>query len=79
LDHIERVEFYAVPEKMRSEVASDDVLIESLQKQIEARPNKHGTVSSIHMELDQPSNRLIVRATPDVQRFLSTLIRENGN
>jgi hypothetical protein len=78
LDRIERVEFYAVPQKMRSEVASDDVLIESLQKQIEARPNKHGKSSSVHMELDQPSNRLIVRATPDTQRFLASLLDRNA-
>ncbi len=71
LDRIERVEFYAVPQKMRSEVASDDVLIEALQKQIEARPNKRGRSSDVRLQIDEPSNHLIVRATPDVQRYLT--------
>ena len=78
LDRIERVEFYAVPEKMRGEVASDDILIEALEKQIESRPNKHGKSNALHIELDQPGGRLIVRATPDVQRFLASLLDTNA-
>jgi hypothetical protein len=79
LDRIERVEFYPIPKKLREEAASDDALIDSLQKQIEARSNKHGKSTAAHIELDQPSGQLIVRANPDTQRFLSALLNTSTN
>jgi hypothetical protein len=71
LERIERVEFYSVPTKLRDQFATGDALIESLQKEAADRPVKHGNPGNIRMELDEPSGRLIVRATPAVQRFLS--------
>jgi hypothetical protein len=71
LSRIERVEFYAVPKVLRDRSASDQVLIESIQKDIEGRPVKIGGAGDVRIELDKPSGRLIVRATPDVQHFLS--------
>ncbi len=71
LDRVERVEFYSVPKKFRDQFATGDALIGSLEKEIAERPNKHGKPGDIRMQLDEPSGRLIVRATPDVQRFLS--------
>ena len=71
LDRIERVEFYALPKTLREQFPTTEALVASLQKEIGDRPTKHGNPGEVRMELDVPSNRLIVRATPDVQRFLS--------
>ena len=59
------------PKKLHDQFATGDALIESLQKEIADRPHKHGKPGDVRMELDEPSGRLIVRATPNVQRFLS--------
>ena len=71
LERIERVEFYSVPKKLRDQFATGGALIESVQKEIAERPNKHEKPGDIRMERDEPSGRLIVRATPTVQRFLA--------
>ena len=71
LSRIERVEFYAVPKVLRDASASDLALVESLQKAIDERAEKVSQISEVRIELDKPSGRLIVRATADVQRFLS--------
>ena len=76
LDRIERVEFYALPKTLREQFPTAEALVASLQKEISDRPTKHGNPAEAHMSLDAPSGRLIVRTTPDVQRFLSD--RLNG-
>jgi hypothetical protein len=79
LERIERVEFYAVPKKLRGQSASTAELIETLQKEIADRPNKHGKPSDVRMQFDEPSGRLIVRATPDIQRFLTAKLGADAN
>ena len=60
---------------MRSEVASDDVLIESLQSQIEARPNKHGKSSNIRLQIDETSNSPSSSGLrPTSSRYLASLL-----
>jgi hypothetical protein len=71
LGQIERVEFFAVPKTLRDASASDEALVESLQNAIDERAEKVSQPGDVRIELDKPSGRLIVRATPDVQRFLS--------
>jgi hypothetical protein len=71
LQRIERVEFYTIPKSWGDQFASSDKLVESLQKEIAARPHPVGDPGDVRIALDMPSGRLIVRATPDVQRFLS--------
>jgi hypothetical protein len=69
LARIERVEFYAVPQKLSSEFPAGDALVAALQKEIAAQPN--APASDIPMQLDEPSGRLIVRANPVIHRFLT--------
>ncbi len=71
LKHLERVEFYAIPQKLLESLGAGDTFLSALQKEIDARASKHGEPGDIRMAIDEPSGRLIVRATPDVQRFLS--------
>lgn len=75
LKNVERVEFYAVSKKLLDQHTSADALIAALQKDVTdntAKQNEHGEV---RMHLDEPSNGLIVRATPAVHRYLSEQLR----
>lgn len=71
LAHVERVEFYAIPPKLREQSADAATLVDSLRKEIARRPNKHGDDSNPQLQLDEPSGRLVVRAAPDAHRYLS--------
>jgi hypothetical protein len=75
LQRIERVEFYPVPKQLRDQYATTNELTAALQKQIATRPTKHGKPTEPRIDLDAPSSRLIIRATPDVQRFLSGYLK----
>ncbi len=77
LPHIQRVEFYSVPRKLREQFSTSSALVESLQKEIGNRPNKPRNPDDVRIELDEPSGRLIVRATPDVQRFLTRRLHDD--
>jgi hypothetical protein len=69
---IERVEFYDIPPSLHTGFASSDGLIEALRKQIgTGRGGKGQSATSAHLQLDEPSGRLIVVADPDTHRFLS--------
>lgn len=71
LDRLKRVEFYTVPKKLHEQYSAGDTLVAALQKEIAEKSGKHSKPEGMRMELDEPSNRLIVRAVPDVQRYLS--------
>jgi hypothetical protein len=71
LERIDRVEFYLVPKKLLNRHADSQLLIAALQMEIVESPNNSGKSGSLRMELDEPSGRLIVRATPDVHQFLT--------
>jgi hypothetical protein len=71
LEKIQRVEFYTVPAKLRSSSASSQALIDVLTKELAETGGKQGKPTASHMELDEPSGRLIVLATPTAHRHLS--------
>lgn len=64
---VERVEFYAIP---KAQLAASAAFADSLKKAIAERPNKADRPDGVRMQVDEPSGRLIVRASPDVHRFL---------
>jgi hypothetical protein len=70
LERIERVEFYAIPKPLRERHAASEQLVAALQMEIAEHPNNTGKSGNSKIELDKPSGRLIVRATPDIHRFL---------
>jgi hypothetical protein len=67
----QRVEFYSVPQKIRTQFPSIQALIEYLKKEAANFGGKQGAGLEVLMELDEPSGRLIVLAAPNVQHFLS--------
>lgn len=71
LDRIERVEFYAIPKEMRAEAGTGSSLVAAIKKQISDDLADKAKTDSTRVELDEKSGRLIVRATPAVQRYLS--------
>lgn len=71
LDKIQRIEFYQVSAKLRVSLASNQALIDSLQKELAESAGKQGKPAPAHMELDEPSGRLIVLASPTTHRDLS--------
>lgn len=72
LRRIERSEFYTVPKKLREQFAASEQLIAALEMEITERPNNPDSSSGVQMAVVEPGARLVVRATPDVHRFLST-------
>lgn len=70
LGNIEQVEFYTIPAKIGDQPATAANAVELLQQQIAARPAKHADDANLKLQLDEPSNRVVVRATPDIHRFL---------
>ena len=71
LEKIQRVEFYQVPAKLRATFASNQALVDSLQKELGEAAGKQGKPLQAHIEVDGPSARLIVLATPTAHRHLS--------
>ena len=71
LDKIQRVEFYQVPAKLRTSFASSQALVDTLQKELAEAGGKQGKPQQAHIEVDGPSGRLIVLATPSAHRHLS--------
>jgi hypothetical protein len=71
LERIQRVEFYQVPPKLRASFASSQALADSLQKELAESTGKQAKPAPVHMEVDEPSGRLIVLATPNAHRHLS--------
>ncbi len=71
LDRIQRVEFYQVSPKVRASFATTQALIDSIQKELTEAAGKKGKPAPAHIEVDEPSGRLIVLATPSAQRQLS--------
>src|SRR2546423_1656410 len=71
LEKIQRIEFYQVPPKLRASFASNQEIIDSLQKELSKAAGKLGKPAATHMEVDERSGRLIVLATPTVHRHLS--------
>jgi hypothetical protein len=71
LERTQRIEFYQVPPRLRSSFASGQALIDSLQKDLGAATGKQVKPVPAHMELDEPSGRLIVLASPTAHRQLS--------
>jgi hypothetical protein len=72
LERIQRIEFYQVPAKLRASFASGQALIESLEKDLgEATAGKQVKPAQSRIALDEPSGRLIVLASPTVNRKLS--------
>ncbi len=75
LEKIERIEFYQVPQKLRASFASDQALIESLQKGLR---DAAGKPLPVRMEIDAPSGRLIVLASPIAHRQLSKRLADRA-
>lgn len=71
LNQIERVEFYTVPKQMRDELGSGASLVATIKRQIADDIADKAKTDSARIELDEKSGRLIVRATPAAQRYLS--------
>jgi hypothetical protein len=71
LEKIQRIEFYQVPAKLRASLAGNQALVDSLQKELAESSGKQGKAAPAHMEVDEPSGRLIVLATPTAHRHLS--------
>jgi hypothetical protein len=71
LERIQRVEFYQVSPKLRASVANNQALIDSLQKDLSEAVVKQGKPAPVHMEVDEPSGRLIVLATPGAHRHFN--------
>jgi hypothetical protein len=71
LQRIERVAFYVIPKSLREQHAASEQLVAAVELEISERPNNSGKSVAARIELDEPSARLIVRASPDVHRFLS--------
>jgi hypothetical protein len=71
LEKIQRVEFYHVPAKLRATFASNQALVDSLQKELAEDSGKLVKPLQAHIEVDGPSGRLIVLATPTAHRHLS--------
>ena len=72
LDRIERVEFYSVPKQVRDELGSGASVVAAIKKQIADNVGDKVNTDGPRIELDEKSGRLIVRATPAVQRYLSS-------
>ncbi len=75
LDKIQRIEFYAVPPQLRDQFASGQALEELLESELRERADGQASTGQFRVELDKPSGRLIVLASPDVHRFLSQRFR----
>jgi len=71
LERIQRVEFYQVPAKLLTTFASNQALVDSLQKELAEASGKLVKPLQAHIEVDGPSGRLIVLATPTAHRHLS--------
>jgi hypothetical protein len=71
LETIQRIEFYQVPPKLRDSLASNQALIDSLQKELTQTAGKQTKAAPAHLDVDEPSGRLIVLATPTAHRHLS--------
>lgn len=71
LEKIQRIEFYQVPAKLRASFASNQALVDSLQKELVEAGGKQGKPTQTHIEADGPSGRLVVLATPRAHRHLS--------
>jgi hypothetical protein len=71
LEKIQRIEFYTVPASLRSSAASSQALIELLTNKLAETGGKEDMTAPCHMELDEPSGRLIVLATPKAHRHLT--------
>jgi hypothetical protein len=80
LADIQRVEFYTVTKQFREQFASSSALVESLQTQIWGTDanEAHGAEPPV-IQLDEPSGRLIVRATPDEHRLLAQRLQAAAN
>jgi hypothetical protein len=71
LERIQRVEFYEVPAKLRSSFAGSQALVDALQKELTEATGKLSKAAPAHLEIDEPSGRLVVLATPGAHRQLS--------
>jgi hypothetical protein len=54
-------------------------MIDALQKELATTAAKSGQPASTRILFDEPSGRLIVRATPDVHRQLSNRLSRAAN
>jgi hypothetical protein len=77
LEKIQRVEFYQVPAKLRTSFASNRALVDSLQKELAEAGGKLVKPLQAHIEVDGPSGRLIVLATPTAHRHLSSRLGDS--
>jgi hypothetical protein len=76
----QRVEFFAVPDSLRAQFASQEAFIASLPSTLgELATGNESAGASIRMAIDAPSGRLIVLASPAVHRFLSERLRSEGD
>lgn len=67
LDRVERVEFYVIP---KAQLTASAAFVDSLKKAIAERLDPADRPDDVRMQVDGPSGRLIVRASPEVHRFL---------
>jgi hypothetical protein len=72
LEQVHQIEFYEVPQQLRDQFATVDEMLESLHDELaELVEKSRMKPQPVVMELDEPSNRLIVLATPLSHRYLS--------
>jgi hypothetical protein len=80
LNDIQRIEFYAVPKSLRGQFASNGALLDSLIEEVRtSATDRRAPLEATQLELDKPSGRLIVLATPQVHRFLSRRLHAPAN
>ncbi len=72
LREIERVEFYSVPDDYRQQFTNSSALVESIVQNMNKLEGDASDEAALAvMQVDEPSGKLIVRATPAVHRHLS--------
>ncbi|MEX2318115.1 MAG: hypothetical protein WD669_13235 [Pirellulales bacterium] len=67
VERLRRVEFFAIPQKLREQFAGDAALVDSLQKEI----REHAKAADGDSTMDVDGQRLIVTGNAGVHRFLT--------
>src|SRR5262249_35362660 len=71
LEKIERLEFYELPAKLRGEFADNQAIVNAIQKVSVSAPGEQHLATAARIQVDGPSGRLLVLASPAVHRELS--------
>lgn len=75
LADIQRTEFYVIPPSYRDQFTSDTAMIESLRAELQQQSDGHRADNSrITIQVDGPSRRLVVRASPQLHQRITQLV-----